>query len=415
MAIPTTPPSGFRDHLPDACERRWRLIQTIAKTYRSFGFQQVATSAVEELPVLLGKGGAENEKLIFKILKRGEKLEEAKASGELADMGLRFDLTLPLARYYSKYGSQLPHPFKAFHIGPVWRAERAQKGRYREFYQCDADIIGTDDVAAEIDVITAILAAFQAAGVQPDVLLNDRALLLKRLGEKGVPAEKIGAACVIIDKADKVPADKLKAELKELGVADPEALLDLAPVSDPRLSEIVASVNAACGRAAARLEPNLVRGFDYYTSTVFEFRLPGAAGSIGGGGRYDRLTEAFGGPKVPAVGGSIGFERLLLMLEEKEGAAAAPGPDCCVIVFKGMRDTAIALAAKLRDAGLSVDLYPAEARISKQFEYAQKKRARFAVIQGYDEKAAGTIKIKEMATKIETEETLESFLRRAKT
>src|SRR4051812_23425501 len=179
--IPTTPPSGFRDFLPDACARRARAAEAISATYRSFGFQQIATSAVEDLAVLLGKGGGENEKLIFKLLKRGAQLDEAKAQqGELADLGLRFDLTLPLARYYSKYGSTLPHPFKAFHIGPVWRAERAQKGRYREFFQCDADIVGSDSSACEVEVITAILTAFEAAGLAepPKAVVNHRELLL---------------------------------------------------------------------------------------------------------------------------------------------------------------------------------------------------------------------------------------------
>src|SRR5438270_7764200 len=176
MTIPTAPPSGFRDHSPEACALRALAVERISKVYRSFGFQQISTSAVEDLAVLRGKEGGENEKLIFKIMKRGDKFVEAlEKKEELADLGLRFDLTLPLARYYSKYGSQLPHPFKAFNIGPVWRAERAQKGRYREFYQCDADIIGSDSWSAEVDVITAILAAFSALGI-PDVevVLNDR-------------------------------------------------------------------------------------------------------------------------------------------------------------------------------------------------------------------------------------------------
>ena len=160
-SIPTAPPSGFRDFLPESCALRTRAVEKVSAVYRSFGFAQIATSAVEDLAVLLGKGGGENEQLIFKILKRGDKLEAALAAKEdPADLGLRFDLTLPLARYYSKNKGTLPNPFKAFQIGPVWRAERAQKGRYREFYQCDADIIGSDSPACEVEVISALMAAF---------------------------------------------------------------------------------------------------------------------------------------------------------------------------------------------------------------------------------------------------------------
>lgn len=412
--IPTTPPSGFRDFLPDACASRSRAVETISRVYRSFGFQQIATSAVEDLAVLLGKGGGENEKLIFKLLKRGAQLDEAKASGaELADMGLRFDLTLPLARYYSKYGSTLPHPFKAFHIGPVWRAERAQKGRYREFFQCDADIIGSDSPACEVEVITAILTAFEASGLAepPKAVVNHRELLLAVLAKAGVPADKTTAACVILDKADKVEAQKLMAELEQsLGAAPTkfiaerllnnpslESLAEFQPAAAAQVTQIVKDVNALRPDSCA-FSANLIRGFDYYTGPVFEFRSPKLSGSLGGGGRYDRLTEKFGGQAIPACGGSIGFERLMLLLEE-QGDAKTPGPDAVVTVFsEELREACLRAAAALRRSGLSVDLYPGAGKLKKQFQYADAKRAAVAIIIGPDELAKGEAKIKTLAT-----------------
>ena len=397
--IPTAPPSGFRDFLPDACAARARAVEAISAVYRSFGFQQIATSAVEDLQVLLGKGGGENEKLIFKLMKRGAQLDEAKASGgELADLGLRFDLTLPLARYFSKYGSTLPHPFKAFHIGPVWRAERAQKGRYREFYQCDVDIIGSDSTLCEVEVITAILAAFQAFGVQAHVILNDRGLLLARLKAAGVADDKIGAACVALDKLDKVEAAAVIAELKELGLAAAESLVTDSGAADAKLTDIIKAINSIAGREAASFSANLVRGFDYYTGTVFEFRHPDFKGSIGGGGRYDRLTEKFGGQAIPACGGSIGFERLMLLLEQA-GAVAAAGPDAVITVFSDeLREQTLKVAGELRRSGLSIDVYPGAGKLKKQFQYADGKKATYAVVIGPDEAAAGRANVKTLKT-----------------
>ena len=255
MAIPTTPPSGFRDFLPDQVAARARAVETITRVYRSFGFQPVATSAVEELSTLLGQGGGENEKLIFKIMKRGESLERAAAEKtELADLGLRFDLTLPLARWYSKHGSQLPHPFKAFHLGPVWRAERAQKGRYREFTQCDVDIIGSDSWGAEVEVIAAILNVFESFGLTGvRVHLNDRRAVDAALVAAGVPEDKRATACVSIDKLDKIGRDAVIAELvTNVGQEASDLLVtsllaENAPATDPldKITHAVKSLEPA--------------------------------------------------------------------------------------------------------------------------------------------------------------------------
>jgi histidyl-tRNA synthetase len=416
MSIPTAPPSGFRDFLPEQVALRHDAIETIQKVYRSFGFQPVATSAVEDLQVLLGKGGNENEKLIFKIMKRGEALERAQAEKtDLADLGLRFDLTLPLARYYSKHGSLLPHPFKAFAMGPVWRAERAQKGRYREFTQCDADIIGADSWGAEVEVITAILTVFKAFGLAGvKVHLNDRRLVDKALADAGVPEDKRGHACVIVDKLDKVDPAKVLAELEtEVGAAAAKALQGtiMSTTAGPEmlkaasggefghLNKISQAVKAVIPDAVIELTPNLMRGMGYYTGPVFEFRHPSLSGSLGGGGRYDRLTEKFGGQPIPACGGSIGFERLLLILEEMGAHAAGAAPDAVVTVFSDeLRGRSIEVASVLRAKGLTVDLYPGGGKLKAQFKYADQKKAAYAVVIGPDEAARGVVQVKALKT-----------------
>lgn len=415
MAISTTPPSGFRDFLPDAAAVRAHAAETIAGVYRSFGFQRIATSAFEELAVLLGKGGGENEKLIFKVMKRGEQLEKARAGGEeLADMGLRFDLTVPLARYYSKYGSTLPHPFKAFQLGPVWRAERAQKGRFREFWQCDADVIGSDSWHSEVEVISALVTAVTRLGVDhPRVLINDRSLVYALLDQAGVEEGKRIPACVILDKLDKLERAQVLVELAALVgdhaaraleatlLADTPAL-DLlraaAPEAVGRLEKIVGALRALSTRPDSFvLAPSLMRGFDYYTGPVFELHHPALASSLGGGGRYDRLTEKFGGQPVPACGGSIGFERLLLILEETGRAPGASAPDAVVTVFsEELRLPALQLAASLRAAGLSIDVYPGSGKLKAQFRYADQKKAPHCLVLGPDEAARGVVKVKDM-------------------
>ena len=415
MSLPTAPPSGFRDFLPEAVALRQSAIETISKVYRSFGFQPVSTSAVEDLSTLLGQGGNDNEKLIFKILKRGEALERAQAEKtDPADLGLRFDLTLPLARYYSKHGSLLPHPFKAFNIGPVWRAERAQKGRYREFTQCDVDIIGADSWGAEVEVITAILTAFNAFGLTGvKVHLNDRRFVDLALAQAGVPADKRGAACVIIDKLDKMESAKVLAELEaEVGAAAAKALSSsiLATEAGPdmleavkgefsHLAKISDAVIAALPDAALALTPNLMRGLGYYTGPVFEFRHPSLSGSLGGGGRYDKLTEKFGGSAIPACGGSIGFERLMLILEEMGRHAADALPDAVVTVFSDeLRGRSIQVAAALRAKGLSVDVFPGGGKLKHQFKYADQKKAAYALVIGPDEAERGVVQVKNLKT-----------------
>ena len=425
MSIPTAPPSGFRDFLPDQVALRQDAIATITKIYKSFGFQPIQTSAVEDLAVLTGQGGGENEKLIFKILKRGEALERAHTEKtDLADMGLRFDLTLPLARYYTKHGSLLPHPFKALQLGPVWRAERAQKGRYREFTQCDVDIIGSDSWGAEVEVITAILSVFKTLGLSGvKVHLNDRRLVDKSLEAAGVPADKRGIACIIVDKLDKMEPAKVLAELEaEVGAAAAQALqgtimattasaetLAALKTGDfAHLEMISTAVKGAIPDAEIVFTPNLMRGMGYYTGPVFEFRHASLSGSLGGGGRYDKLTEKFGGHPIPACGGSIGFERLMLILEEMGKHADSAAPDAVVTVFSDeLRGRSLDVANALRAKGLSIDVFPGGGKLKGQFKYADQKKAAYAIVIGPDEAARGVMQVKSLKTGDEQAMTLE--------
>ena len=427
MPISSSPPSGFRDFLPQNLKLRQKVSQTISDIYRSFGFEAIETSALENLEVLTGKGGGENEKLIFKALKRGEKLTEAlEKKEELADMGLRFDLTLPLARFYAAHQSFLPKPFKAFHIAPVWRAERAQKGRYREFTQCDIDIIGADHWTAEVEIISAILQVFDALEIKDvTVLLNDRALVEEALQKSGVPEEKRASICVVIDKLDRMPREKIEEEIsilvgEQISQAVQTLLLgesessyaEVSPASFARLKEISASLSRLNKNARVQITPSLMRGFDYYTGPVFEFRHPKLSGSLGGGGRYDKLLEKFGVPQIPACGGSIGFERLILLFEELGYHNEDFGPQFFVAIFsEEMMPRSLELASKLRALRKNVDLYPGPAKLKNQFKYADQKKARYALIIGPDEARQNQIRIKDLKTGIEKLEDFEAVLK----
>ncbi len=426
--VPVNPPSGFRDFLPGEAALRLELVSIITGIYRSHGFQPIGMPMLEALSTLQGKGGGgENEKLIFKVMKRGEDLQRSlDAKSELADMGLRFDLTLPLARYCARFRDQLPKPFKVFQIGPVWRADRPQKGRFREFFQCDVDIVGSKEIGAEVDCISAILKVFEATGLSGvEVHLNDRKLL-SALGKKIGASDSLWAKCLVsLDKLDKIGEVKVREEILALlsseGVDGTAAALLLdryMPIGEGEsasalssawgeldaeafacLSEIQSQLGALTS-ARVVLNPTLVRGQDYYTGTIFEIRHPELSGSLGGGGRYNRLLEVFGSPETPAFGGSIGFERLVMLLQEKDAQdkTDSGAPDLFFPLFDGsLRSQIQGLAAKLRAAGLRVDVYPDAAKLKHQFKYADDRRIPFTAILGADEAKAGQIKLKDMA------------------
>jgi len=320
MAQRAQPVRGMRDIVPPGEEVRRRVANRILDTYASYGFEAISTPALEDLAVLVGSQGGENEKLIFKVMKRGERLEDELASGgELADAGLRFDLTVPLARFVANHLNELPMPFKVAHIAPVWRAERPQKGRYREFVQCDIDIVGEPELAAEVELCSATLDALSAVGLPGcTVRLNDRRLLRSTVERYLGPQDDPSAIFVTLDKLDKVGAAKVADDLVAAGHDRPAVarLVDHLGAGellggtdvDEALRRSLAAL-AAQGFAAS-FDPTLVRGMGYYTGQIFEVSHPDVGYSLAGGGRYDGMTARFGGPDLPMCGFSIGFERV---------------------------------------------------------------------------------------------------------
>ena len=344
MALKKKPVTGMKDILPQEMEIRDYLIGLIKETYRSYGFQSMETPCVEHIANLCSKQGGDNEKLIFKILKRGEKLKiaGAKEENDLADSGLRYDLTVPLARYYSNHANELPSPFKALQIGSVWRADRPQRGRFRQFTQCDIDILGEGSNLAEIELIlatTAVLGKIRFSGFT--VCINDRNILKAMAAYSGFKEDDYDEVFIILDKMDKIGRDGVAKELEEMGY-DKQAvdqylgLFDETPgdvsgirylkeklggfLSDETaesMEQIISSVEAAkeC-EFSVRFDPTMVRGQSYYTGTIFEIRMDEYGGSVAGGGRYDKMIGKFTGQDTPACGFSIGFERIVMLLLE---------------------------------------------------------------------------------------------------
>ena len=344
MALIKKSVTGMKDILPEEMFIRDYLINIIKKTYGSFGFTSIETPAMEHIENLLSKQGGDNEKLIFKILKRGEKLklENIKDENDLVDAGLRYDLTLPLARYYSNNQANLPNPFKALQIGNVYRADRPQKGRFRQFTQCDIDILGEASNLAEIELILATTKALSeiAKGKHFAVRINDRRILMAMALYAGYDEDNIGNVFIILDKMDKIGMDGVKKELTELdgeekcskylslfeGLKDnTEAVLSLKDklkgfIEDgvlDSLCEIMDTVlEVNTNDFSLVFDPTLVRGMGYYTGTIFEVSMEGFSGSVAGGGRYDKMIGRFTGNDTPACGFSIGFERIITILSD---------------------------------------------------------------------------------------------------
>lgn len=344
MALKKKPVTGMKDMLPAEMEIRDYLIGLIKETYKTFGFTSMETPCVEHIENLCSKQGGDNEKLIFKIMKRGEKLKisEAKEENDLADGGLRYDLTVPLARYYANHANELPSPFKALQIGNVWRADRPQRGRFRQFMQCDIDILGEGSVLAEIELILATTAMLGKLNFKNfTVCINDRNILKAMAAYSGFKEEDYDEVFIILDKMDKIGAEGVAGELQEMGYTREnvdtylklfdEVETDLSGVRHlkERLGDflssetaegmemIMSSVEAAkeCD-FKLKFDPTLVRGQSYYTGTIFEVTMDDFGGSVAGGGRYDKMIGKFTGQDTPACGFSIGFERIVMLLLE---------------------------------------------------------------------------------------------------
>ncbi len=383
--VNTEPPRGMKDILPDEAELRDATVQTILTVYRRYGFRRIETPALESIQLLTRGEGGENEKLIFKILRRGEKLDLARAASEadLVDLGLRFDLTVPLARYYAHNHAQLPKPLKAVQIGPVWRAERPQRGRLRQFTQCDIDILGVKSEFAEIELILATTEALTALGLEDlRVRLNDRRILHAMARASGVEPGRYEGLFITLDKHDKLGWDAVKAELLEMGhpglairnlmdlliaERDPKRAFEWmrgqmkGQGADDAFDALKHVIEAAEAQGVGiAFDPTLVRGMSYYTGPIFEIQSSRFASSIAGGGRYDELIGKILGQDVPATGFSIGFERVVSILLELEHPSELGRPEKRIaMVFDERTDDwqrVLEAARRLRAQGLAVSL-----------------------------------------------------------
>ncbi len=347
MALSKKPVNGMKDILPAEMEIRDYVTSVIKDTYRSFGFTPIETPCMENIANLSNKQGGENEKLIFKVLKRGEKLnlETAKEEADVVDFGMRYDLTVPLSRFYANHANDLPTPFKALQIGSVWRADRPQRGRYRQFTQCDIDILGEPSNLAEIELITATTTTIGRLGFKNfEIRINERRILKAMAAYSGFEEKDYDSIFITLDKMDKIGLEGVAAELGEEGYAKElidkylelfELLKDRKDVAEgvaflkdklgdfmdqevaDSLTEIATAVNATKNAEFTLVfDPTLVRGMSYYTGTIFEIAMPELGAACGGGGRYDKMIGKFTGNDVPACGFSIGFERIILLLME---------------------------------------------------------------------------------------------------
>ena len=437
MAQKPSIPKGTRDFSPAEMARRNYIFDTIRDVFRLYGFKQIETPAMENLSTLMGKYGEEGDKLLFKILNSGDFLSKADRSlidagdcvrltSQLCEKGLRYDLTVPFARYVVQHRNELQFPFKRFQIQPVWRADRPQKGRYREFYQCDADIIGSDSLINEIELLQLIDEVFRRLKINITIKLNNRKVLAGIAELIGAP-EKIVDITVAIDKIDKIGIDNVNAELRERGLSE-EAIATLQPIlaidgtineridklatilassetgmlGVKELREVIEGVNALGLQATLDLDVSLARGLNYYTGTIIEVKAQDVQiGSITGGGRYDNLTGVFGLPDVSGVGISFGADRIYDVLNTLD-LYPAETSSATTVMFTNFGTAEAAASMKmikqLRAAGISAEIYPENAKMKKQMGYADALKVPYVAIVGENELAENKMMLKEMAT-----------------
>ena len=433
--VSTKPPSGMRDYLPEVVRKRRHVIAKVERIFQQYGFLPLETPTMENLTTLLGKYGAEGDQLLYRILHRGDKLARTLAQdgvqqADLAELGLRYDLTVPLARVVAQYGHQLPRFFKRYQIQPVWRADRPAKGRFREFYQCDVDVTGTRSLIAEAEVLNAISDVLQDIGFRNcTIAINHRALLRSMIEVAGLAPDQEETALVAIDKLDKIGVDGVQDELVERGIPATAArhLLDCTVVPEgsdnaqriKELRDLLPLVpaqqalddleNLFCITAEAssapllRLMPGLARGLSYYTGPIFEIVSSDFSGSLGGGGRYDNLVGMFSGKQVPAVGFSLGLERILLVMDEHGLFPALPiSADVMICPLPGTPlAPVVGLASRLRQGGVRVELYPEEAKLGRQLATVDDLQIPYALIIGSDELAQQKYTLKHLASSVQ--------------
>ncbi len=449
MAQKPSIPKGTRDFGPVEMAKRNYIFDTIKEVYALYGFQQIETPAMETLQTLMGKYGEEGDKLLFKILNSGDymnkvsdedlhSLNSLKLAAKLCEKGLRYDLTVPFARYVVQHREELQLPFKRYQIQPVWRADRPQKGRYREFYQCDADVVGSDSLLNEVELMQIVDTVFTKFGVRVCIKINNRKILTG-IAEVIGEAEKIVDITVAIDKLDKIGLEKVNEELRNDGISE-EAIEMLQPIislsgSNEEKLEVISQVLAGSETGLKGVEETrfildtlkavglnneieldltLARGLNYYTGAIFEVKaLDTPMGSITGGGRYDNLTGIFGLPGLSGVGISFGADRIYDVLNALDlyPKEAVNSTQVLFINF-GETETAYCLpiVGKLRQAGIRSEIFPDKAKMKKQMSYANAKNIPFVVLAGENEMAAGKVTLKNMESGEQTLVTAEELI-----
>ena len=433
--VSTKPPSGMRDYLPEVVRKRRYVTTKAERIFQNYGFRPLETPTMENLTTLLGKYGDEGDQLLYRILHRGDKLTRALAQdgvqqADLAELGLRYDLTVPLARVVAQYGHQLPRFFKRYQIQPVWRADRPAKGRFREFYQCDVDVTGSRSLIAEAEVLNAISDVLQDLGFRNcTIAINHRVLLRSMIEVAGLAPDQEETALVAIDKLDKIGVDGVQSELVERGIPATaancllecivvseasdnarrlKALRDRLPLAPAQqalddLENLFRLTSEASSAPLLRLTPGLARGLSYYTGPIFEIVSGDFSGSLGGGGRYDNLVGMFSGKQVPAVGFSLGLERILLLMDEK--GLFPDLPIAAEVMICPLPETPLApvvgLASRLRQEGVTVELYPEQAKLGRQLATVDDLGIPYALIIGSDELTRQRYTLKHLASGVQ--------------
>ena len=426
-------PKGTRDFLPAEMARRNYIFDTIREVFKTFAFEPIETPSLENLSTLMGKYGEEGDKLLFKVLNSGDFMDGVdfqqdyhKVAPRICDRGLRYDLTVPFARFVVQHRDQISFPFRRYQLQPVWRADRPQKGRYREFYQCDADMIGSTSLLNELELVQMVDMVFQRFGIEVTLKINNRKVLAGIADLIGAP-DKLVDITVAIDKLDKIGLDNVRNELRERGLddsqiaaldpvfnlsgsaADKLAQLDalfqgneVGTLGVNELKELFGYINQVQPQCQVELDLTLARGLNYYTGAIFEVKAHNVSiGSICGGGRYDNLTGIFGMPDVSGVGISFGADRIYDVLTELDKFPQHLGQSAQVLFINFGPDTTpycIRCAAQLRAAGISTLLYPDAAKMKKQMDFANKCQVPYVVFIGENEVAAQNLTVKDMAT-----------------
>ncbi|GGA80811.1 histidine--tRNA ligase [Flavobacterium palustre] len=440
MASKPSIPKGTRDFSPAEVAKRQYIIQTIKSNFEKFGFQPIETPSFENSETLMGKYGEEGDRLIFKILNSGDYLAKANAThldakdstkltSSISEKALRYDLTVPFARYVVQHQNEIEFPFKRYQIQPVWRADRPQKGRFREFFQCDADVVGSKSLWQEVELVQLYDTVFSTLGLNGVTVKINNRKILSGIAEVIGASDKLIDFTVALDKLDKIGEDGVKKEMIEKGISE-EAIVKVQPLFNftgtiaekiEKLSQLLAAseegmkgveelrficenvTNLALATAILDLDVTLARGLNYYTGAIFEVAAPKgvAMGSIGGGGRYDDLTGIFGLKNMSGVGISFGLDRIYLVIEEL-GLFPETVTESSKALFVNYGDAeafyALQAIKKLRASGVKVELYPDKAKVGKQFQYADKRNIPFAVIVGGEEMNSDTYSLKNLVS-----------------